>query len=474
MRKQILIDESLSMIRIGVIQEGTLLQVYIEDGKENIGQSTVIQGQVQKVVKNLKAAFIDFGKEKNGLLHFSGVPELYVNHLQQGMRIPVQVQKENKGEKGDRLTGQISIQGYYLVALPFDTTIQVSKKIKDKRIRESLKAHLESLERFDIGFIIRTNAQEATQEELVKEATYLINKILHFRKMKDTMQKGTVLIELDPLYWQVVKEHVSPSDEVEIICNNEATQADIEEKQQIFMPHLQVTYRTYPYYENIFRLMSIEKDFMDILKKKIWLKNGGNIVIDHTEAMTVIDVNSAKAIDGKNASVAIRKLNELAIEESLHQIIRRNLSGIIIIDLVDFKSNEDRQAVYEFARERFSALDGKRSKIYPPTELDLLQIARTKKYLPIHQKLLDPVGERYIEKAEYSLAYAFFELESKIKTIAAQTAMQAIYLYCSHDLFVWIKDTQKDLSLQETYHLSIKLIKNEALPKRSFEIKYHL
>lgn len=474
MRKQILIDESLSFTRIGVIQDGVLLQVYVEEDKESIGQNTVIQGQVQKVVKNLKAAFIDFGKEKNGLLHFSGVPEVYTDRLQQGMRIPVQVQKENKGEKGDRLTSQISIQGYYLVALPFDPTIQVSKKIKDKSIRQSLKNYIESLERFDIGFIIRTNAEESTREELINEANYLIHKILHFRKMKDTMQKGTVLIELDPLYWQVVKEHVTPNDEVDIICNNEATMVDIQEKQRIFMPHIQVAYRTYPYYENIFRLMSIEKDFMDILKKKIWLKNGGNIVIDYTEAMTIIDVNSAKAVDGKNAAVAIRKLNELAIEESIHQIIRRNLSGIIIIDLVDFKTNEDRLAIYEFARERFSKLDGKRSKVYPPTELDLLQIARTKKYLPIHQKLLDPVGERYVERAGYSLSYAFFEIESKIKTIAAQTAMHSLYLCCSSDLFEWIKSTQKDLDLKKTYHLTINLIENETLPKRSFEIKYHL
>ena len=152
---------------------------------------------------------------------------------------------------------------------------------------------------------------------------------------------------MDPLYWQVIKEHVTPEDSVEIICNNEQILKDVEERQKVFLKNVEFTYKVYPYYENIFRMFSIEKDFMDILKRKIWLKNGGNIVIDYTEAMTVIDVNSAKAIEGKNSSVAVRKLNELAIEESLYQIMRRNLSGIIIIDLVDLKSKEDRILLYE-------------------------------------------------------------------------------------------------------------------------------
>lgn len=467
MHKQILIDDALSFMRIGVLKEGTLHEVYIQDEKDVLSQNTVVQGQVQKVVKNLKAAFIDFGKDKNGLLHFSGVPEAYLNHLQPGARLPVQVQKENKGEKGDRLTAMVSIQGYYLVALPFELGIQISKKIKDKRIKVQLKSWLEELDIAEVGFIVRTNAEQATREELLGEASYLLEKIAQFRKMKDAMQKGTTLIEMDPLYWQVIKEHVSPDDTVEVICNSEKIRQDIEQMQQVFLRNLEVTYKTYPYCENIFRVFSIEKDFMDILKRKIWLKNGGNIVIDYTEAMTVIDVNSAKAIQGKNSAEAVLKLDELAIEESLYQIMRRNLSGIIIIDLVDLKSKEDRIALYEFARDRFNQLDGRRSKVYPLTELDLLQITRTKKYLPIHQKLKSPDGEWHLE-------YTFFEMESKIKLVASETEMKQVYAYCSAEFFSWLHTNQKADLLQQTYGIKVHLIEKKDLPKRSFEIKYHL
>lgn len=467
MHKKILIDDALSFMRIGIINEGVLHEVYIQDEKDIISQNTVVQGQVQKVVKNLKAAFIDFGKDKNGLLHFSGVPETYLKHLQPGMRLPVQVQKENKGEKGDRLTAMVSIQGYYLVALPFETGIQISKKIRDKQVKVQLKSWLEEASEEEVGFIVRTNAQQATKEALLNEANYLLEKVIQFRKMKDAMQKGTTLIEMDPLYWQVVKEHVKPEDEVEIICNSEKIQMDLAEKQQIFLPNLQVNYKTYPYCENIFRILSIEKDFMDILKRKIWLKNGGNIVIDYTEAMTVIDVNSAKAIEGKNAAAAVRKLNELAIEESLYQIMRRNLSGIILIDLVDLKSKEDRIALYEFAQELIMRLDGRRSKVYPLTELDLMQITRTKKYLPIHQKLIGPYGDM-------QESYIFFEIESKIKQLVSETDMTHCYLRCSTDLFKWLQATKKTNLLQEVYGISIDLLEQKDLSKKCFEIKYHL
>ena len=221
MHKQILIDDALSFMRIGILSEGTLHQVYIQDEEDVLSQNTVVQGQVQKVVKNLKAAFIDFGKDKNGLLHFSGVPETYLKHLQPGMRLPVQVQKENKGEKGDRLTAMVSIQGYYLVALPFETGIQISKKIKDKHIKAELKSWIEEVALEDVGFIVRTNAEKASKEELIDEAAFLLEKVTQFRKMKDAMQKGTTLIEMDSLYWQVIKEQVTPEDSVEIICNND-------------------------------------------------------------------------------------------------------------------------------------------------------------------------------------------------------------------------------------------------------------
>lgn len=467
MHKQILIDDALSLMRIGVLNEGVLHQVYIQDAEDTLSQNCVIQGYVQKVVKNLKAAFIDFGKDKNGLLHFSGIPQVYLQHLQPGMRIPIQVQKENKGEKGDRLTAMISIQGYYLVALPFEPGIQISKKIKDKSRRLQLQEWIKELDVSDVGFIIRTNAEKISKEALMEEALFLLEKVNQFKKMKDNMQKGTTLIEVEPLYWQVIKEHVDPEDSVEIICNNNQILQDIQCRQKVFLKNIPFTYKGYDYCENLFRLWSIEKDFNEMFKRKIWLKNGGNIVIDYTEAMTVIDVNSAKAIEGKNSNAAVYQLNVLALEESFYQMMRRNLSGIIIVDLVDFKVKEDRIKFYEWAKKRLIELDGKRSKIYPPTELDLLQISRTKKYLPIHQKFKTPEGE-------YGFNYLLFEIEQKMKLTASETDMKQMYLYGGSELISWIKTYKKQQVLEERYGICLHLIEKKTMDKRSYEIKYHL
>ena len=473
MHKQIVIDESLSMTRIGVIQEGKLTHIYMEDHEELTLQNTVLQGQVQQVVKNLKGAFVDFGTDKKGLLHFKNVPECYGNNIQQGMRIPVQIQKENTGEKGNRLTGMVSIPGYYLVALPYEPGIQISKKIKSSEVRERLKSLLNPLAGGTTGFIVRTNAKEASDEEIINEATYLVEKTIAFHKMKANVQKGTVLIEAESLFWEVIKEHIKATDEVSFLCNNEQIKSALEEKLKIFLPKLTFTLGIYPYYENLFKLMSIEKDFLETLKRKIWLKNGGNIVVDYTEAMTVIDVNSAKAIVGKEEGKAISKLNRLAIEESIYQVIRRNLSGIILIDLVDFKSREDRTSIYEWTRQFLSSMDGSRSKVYPPTELDLLQITRTKKYLPIYQKLFTKASEHAQVYDQPQLSFIGFKLEVELKQIVATTTMKELYLYCSPNLYKSWMGSDFMTNIQKIYGLKINLLIEENEKELDFNVRFH-
>lgn len=473
MLKQIVIDSHLSMTRIGIIQENKLTHIYIEDHEDLTLQNTVLQGQVQQVVKNLKGAFVDFGIDKKGLLHFKNVPECYSKNLQQGMRIPVQIQKENTGEKGNRLTAMVSIPGYYLVALPYEPGIQISKKIKSTEVRNHLKQLLSPFTSDQMGLIVRTNAKEAQEEDIIGEATYLMEKTLAFHQMKGNVQKGTVLIEAEPLFWEVIKEHVKATDEVVFLCNNERVKEALQEKLSIFLPKLQYQLKSYPYYENLFRLMSIEKDFVEILKRKIWLKNGGNIVIDYTEAMTVIDVNSAKAIMGKEEAKAITKLNKLAMEESIYQIIRRNLSGIILVDLVDFKSHEDRMHLYEWVRQRLAVLDGSRSKVYPPTELDLLQITRTKKYLPLYQKLLTKKDEHLGLYNQPQLSFINFKLEVELKHIVTTTQMKEIYLYCKEWLYKSWKHSDFMTNVQTFYGLKINLFIEENEKELDFNIRFH-
>lgn len=473
MLKQVIIDEGCALTRIALLEDGKLIHLYIQDHVEETLQNYVLQGQVQQVVKNLKGAFIDFGKEKNGLLHFKNIPSAYENKIQLGMRIPVQIQKENTGEKGNRLTSFVNIPGYYLVALPYEPGIQISKKIKSSQRRDELKTLLMPFVNEALGFIVRTNGKEATDTEIFNEATYLTEKVKQFHEMKANVQKGTILLKAEPLYWEVVKEHIKEDEEIIFLCNNEETSQQLQEKVELFLPRLQAKYKNYPCYENLFRLMSIEKDFLETLKRKVWLKNGGNIVIDYTEAMTIIDVNSAKAILGKQIGKTIKELNKLAIEESIYQIVRRNLSGIIIIDLVDFISKEDRQSVYEWARQFIASIDGTRSKVFPPTELDLLQITRTKKYLPIYQRLFGKENEYTCQFTVPSMSYLAFKVENEIKQIVATTDMKQVFVYCGKTFYTELIKTSIPAKLEEIYDIKLNLYEDEKQNQTSFDIRFH-
>lgn len=474
MKKQILIDYSETLIRLALLSEGVLTHLYIEDPLNQNMQNRMIQGQISDVVKNLKAVFVDFGQEKKGLLHLSQIPDVYKTRIHVGLRLPVQIVKENKGEKGHKLTAFITIPGQYFICLPFEQGIGISKQITNKKVRENLKTWLEERSQGKYGFVVRTQAQEVPLEVLEKELEVLIQRTDSIMQIKDNVSKETLLLEEEPFYIQMMREYISLKDEVEVICNEESYIKNIENHFKTLYESLtfDVTFKQYKVTENIFSLYSIEKDYEETLKQKIWLKNGGNIMIDYTEAMTVMDVNSAKAVQKKNNAKTVWELNTLAVQEAVKQMMLRNLGGIILIDLVEFQDKEQKEAFNVFIREYINQVDGKRSISYPLTELGLLQIARTKKYMPLYQKIFEPCSGCGSSYSTYTVVYRSFLIEQKIKQTALHTIHKMLYVKCNFlcaDFLIKEKLLEK---FEKRYGIKVELIKDEKC--QYFEILHHV
>lgn len=473
MSRKILIEKNEVLTRIGVLLDEEWIGFYIDSDLEENLQNRIIVGQIQQVVKNLNAVFVDYGEEKNGLLHMKQIPEHYQTRLYPGTRLPVQIVKQNVGEKGHKLTGKVNLKGRHLVCLPFEPGINISKKIQDttlrRRIKETLEAHLKT----DYGFIIRTHAKDIPLEEIEKDAQELILLADQFMQRKDCLSKGSLLYEEPPLALQLIMDYLSYKEPLEIVCTNESMIGQIKEVVSRYGAENIVTLTAYPNCEDLFSLYGLQKRFDNLLSRKVWLKNGGNLIIDYTEAMTIIDVNSAKAVLTKNKRKAVLDLNLLAVKESILQILRRNLSGMILVDLVEMENEEDKTLVYHTAKNLFASFGDKRSKVFPLTELGLLQISRSKKYSSLPHKVLTACESCETPYAHLNNWYQLFLIEKKIKAVCAGTIHKTIFIECVPEIYETIIHLQANKKWEKAYNLSVEVKKMEKISKNMFSCQLY-
>ncbi len=474
MKKTILIEKNKILTRLAFLQEGELISTYIDSPFEPDLQNKIIVGQVEQIIKNLNAAFVDYGEEKKGLLHLTQIPEYYKEKLKQGLRLPIQITGLNKGAKGNKLTAKVSIQGRYAVCLPFEPGISLSKKIKNPILRGTLREKVQALCDRSYGFIIRTEAMSCSEEDFEQEVKFLIQKVDTFMQSKDYLSKGSTLYEELPIPIEWVLSKLTLKDEITIVCDDIAYLEVLKKECADYgYGEDNIQFKHYTEKENLFFVYSIQKEWDKLFERKIWLKNGGNIVIEPTEAMTVIDVNSAKAVVSKNSRKAILELNKQAIREGLLQVLRRNLSGIIIMDLVEMPSNEECEEVYSYAKKILESYGEKKTIVYPLTELGLLQCARSKKYLSIGQKLLEPCPVCGNREGKDNALYQGFKLEQKIKEVSRQTTQHQMYVRCGEKIYTFLKENDLFAQLEETYSMTVSFEKVKHLQENSFLCQFY-
>ena len=409
MHKEIFINESMGETRIAIQEDGQLVEVYVEKQDNHRMVGNVYKGKVENVLPGMQAAFVDVGYELNAFLPFSEIgSDEYLLEENEGKRnrnnknikydnievdlkkdqeIYVQVIKEPFAGKGPRVTTEVALPGRLLVLVPNASYIGISKKIWDKFERRRLKKIAQKLRVGNIGIIIRTVAEGKSEEHIENDHKQLIdnwNKI----ENKANNEDAPVLVYEDlETASSVVRDLLTPDVEKIIIDSKrlfKKTQKYLEDVSPSLLDRLELYKLKAPLFESF----GIESDIEKLMRPKAWLKSGAYLIIEKTEAMVVVDVNSGRFVGKKLHEENSLKINLEAAREVARQLRLRDLSGLIVIDFIDMKYEENRKKVYHELRRELKK-DRAKVAVAPITEFGLLEMTRQR----IRVSLLDSMSE---------------------------------------------------------------------------------
>ncbi|RFC33714.1 MAG: ribonuclease G [Candidatus Nitrotoga sp. MKT] len=357
MNDEILINVTPQETRVAVMQQGIVQQLHIERGSHLGIVSNVYVGRVKRVLPGMQSAFIDIGLERSAFLHVADIWESRSNSdiakpiekmLYEGQSLLVQVIKDSIGSKGARLSTQISIAGRLLVFLPQESHIGVSQRIENEAERELLRAKLQQLlpENSSGGYIIRTMAETATDKELLADMEYLNKLWIKLQEQAKTSTAPFLLYQELNISLCVLRDFVNEST-TRILVDSRETYQRMAAFAQDFISSAVSRLEHYVGERPLFELYGVEEEIERALSRRVNLKSGGYIIIDQTEALTTVDVNTGGFVGSRNFDDTIFKTNLDAAQVIARQLRLRNLGGIIICDFIDMNNQEHRDAVLE-------------------------------------------------------------------------------------------------------------------------------
>jgi ribonuclease G len=408
--KRIVVNVGLLETRVAV-QEGNLLtELYLERHRHRSIVGSVYKGTVMNVLPGMQAAFVDIGLTKDAFLYagdyttnLTDVRSIVAAEsdgdeadtdadvdpdeeprreatgpieemLSRNQTVLVQVSKESLGTKGARVTSFISLPGRYVVYMPQARHVGVSRRIRDEHERERLRATLRGLTLPPGGFILRTNAEGKGEAEFAADVEFLGRLWSQIQARYAQAAAPATLHEEMDLAFRVVRDLFSPEVD-EFVVDDRAAYDKCLGYVQALAPALVERVRLFDERRPIFDAFNIEKDIEKALRRRVWLKSGGYIVIDHTEALVSIDVNSGKYVGKRDFEQTVLKINLEAVNEVVRQIRLRDLGGIIIIDFIDMEVAEHREQV-EKALKRALVEDKARTNVLAISELGLVEMTR--------------------------------------------------------------------------------------------------
>ena len=394
MKKEIFINESMGETRIAIQEDGQIVEVYIERQDKQRMVGNIYKGKVENVLPGMQAAFVDIGYDLNAFLPFSeianpdyiiededeknqkkkGKPDNIEVDLQTNQEIFVQVIKEPFAGKGPRVTTEVAIPGRLLVLVPYENYIGISKKIWDKFERRRLKKIAKGLRQKDTGIIIRTVAEGKSEEHIVNDFNSLLNSWNKVSKIADNENAPALVYEDLETASSVVRDLLTPDVEKIIIDSKRLyrkTQKYLEEVSPSLAERLELYKLKLPLFESF----DIDSEIEKLMRPKAWLKSGAYLIIEKTEAMVVVDVNSGKFVGKKLHEENSLKINLEAAREVARQLRLRDLSGLIVIDFIDMRHEENRKKIYHELRKELRK-DRAKVAVSPITEFGLLEMTR--------------------------------------------------------------------------------------------------
>ena len=384
--RKMIVREDGEKVQIGVLEDQILVEHYVAESQSASLIGNIYLGKVQNVLPSMEAAFVDIGKGRNAVLYSGEVdwdaaetgnqPRKIELALKTGDKVLVQVTKDPVGQKGARLTSQISLPGRYLVYVPGGNMNGISRKLPDKE-RQRLKGILRELLPADAGVIVRTAAEGATEEQLGLDVKRLTEQWQAIGKKSEKGKAPSLLhTESDQLI-KIIRD-VFNEDFQSMVVQGEKTLSSITDYLESVAPELKQRLSAHKSKEDIFDDFRIGDQINKALERKVYLPSGGSLVIDRTEAMTVVDVNTGKFIgSGGNLEETVTKNNLEAAEELVRQLRLRDIGGIVVVDFIDMTLESNREQVQRRLMECLSR-DRTKHQVAEVTSLGLIQMTRKK------------------------------------------------------------------------------------------------
>jgi ribonuclease G len=441
MSTEILINASTHEARAAVVENGVLQEVYLERATRRGLISNIYKGRVSRVLPGMQAAFIDIGLERTAFLHASdifdahhadtGIEPPHTENIRalvaEGNEILVQVVKDPLGTKGARLTTYITLPSRYLVYMPKGRGVGVSARIEDEAERERLRAGVHAgFEQQDSGgFIVRTAAEDSLPEALRADMLYL-RKLWEFVSQKGLRTQPGNLVHADlPLHLRVLRDLLRP-DVDKVLVDQQGAYREMQEFAASFMPDALPRMELYGEFRPLFELHHVEEEIQKALDRKVPLKSGGHLIIDQTEAMTTIDVNTGAFVGHRNLEETIFRTNLEAAVTIARQLRLRNLGGIIIIDFIDMEESEHRRQVIQ-ALEKALDEDHVKTNISSVSPLGLVEMTRKRTRESLEHLLCHSCptceGRGFVKTAETVCYEVFREIVRQARQFECQQLM---------------------------------------------------
>jgi len=400
MTEEILINVTPQETRVAVMQQGSVQELHIERGSQRGLVSNVYVGKVKRVLPGMQSAFIDIGLERSAFLHVADIWENRANGedaakpiekvLFEGQSLLVQVIKDPIGTKGARLSTQLSFAGRLLVYLPQESHIGVSQRIENEEERESLRSKLQQVlpAGHKGGYIIRTMAESASDSELRADVAYLDKLWSNLQQQSQRVAPPALLYKELDIGQRVLRDCVN-EETVRILVDSRETHERLMAFAADYIAAAVPKLERYVGARPLFDLYSVEEEIERALSRRVDLKSGGYLIIDQTEALTTIDVNTGGFVGGRTFDDTIFKTNLEAAQVIARQLRLRNLGGIIICDFIDMDTAEHRDAVLEEFK-KMLARDHTRISVSGFSSLGLVEMTRKRTRESLAHVLCEP------------------------------------------------------------------------------------
>ncbi len=409
MKKEIYINESMGESRIAILEDDRLVEVYVEKQDQQRMVGNIYKGKVENVLPGMQAAFVNIGYDINAFLPFSEIhssdyiideydddqPPKNKNpkqdninvDLHTGQDIYVQVIKEPFASKGPRVTTEIAIPGRLLVLVPGGNYIGISKKIWDKYERRRLRKTASKLKDKGFGLIVRTVAEGKSDESIIKDYEMLRTHWNMLEKKAGNIDSPTLVYEDLETATSVIRDLLT-SDVNKIIIDSKKTYKKLQSYLEDVSPNLANRLELYRLKVPLYESMGIETEIDKLMRPKVWLKSGAYLIIEKTEAMVVVDVNSGRFVGKKIHEDNSLKINLEAAREVARQLRLRDLSGLIVIDFIDMREEDNKRKVYYEIRKELKK-DRAKVAVSPISDFGLLEMTRQRIRLSLLDSMTD-------------------------------------------------------------------------------------